>query len=197
MCMILAPGPCSAVTKLRTYSRVSSAEPLARHLERKPPMALRPTRALIGAAVFVFGLTVLVVLDSGARRPAVTTVAQAAAPLVDVLTHHNDVARTGQNLAETVLTLANVNAATFGKIGFFPVDGKVDAQPLYVSGLSVPGAGTRNVLYVATEHASLYAFDADSGAVLWRTSMLASGETPSDPRNCGQVSPEIGITSTP
>ncbi len=115
---------------------------------------------------------------------------------VNVLTYHNDNARTGANLQETVLTPANVNAADFGRINFFPVDGKVDAQPLYISALGINDT-TRNVLYVATEHDSMYAFDADSGAVLWRVSLLGAGETPSDNRGCGQVTPEIGITATP
>ncbi|MBV8259435.1 MAG: PQQ-binding-like beta-propeller repeat protein, partial [Paraburkholderia sp.] len=113
-----------------------------------------------------------------------------------VVTYHNDIARTGQQLAETTLSPANVNAAKFGKIGFYTVDGKVDAQPLYLSQVSIAG-GTHNVLYVATENASVYAFDADSGAVLWAVSTLGKNETPSDDRGCGQISPEIGITSTP
>jgi outer membrane protein assembly factor BamB len=115
----------------------------------------------------------------------------------DVVTHHNDNARTGQNLNETVLTLSNVNAGSFGKVGFLPVDGKVDAQPLYLSAVPIPGQGLYNVVYAATEHGSLYAFDADTGTLLWRTSLLGPGETPSDARNCGQVTPEIGITATP
>jgi len=76
------------------------------------------------------------------------------------------------------------------------VDGKVDAQPLYLSQLTIGGA-PHNVVYVATEHGSVYAFDADSGAALWQISLLASGETPSDTHGCGQVAPEIGVTSTP
>ncbi|HWT36308.1 MAG TPA: pyrrolo-quinoline quinone, partial [Paraburkholderia sp.] len=114
----------------------------------------------------------------------------------DVLTYHNDLARTGQYLGETTLTPANVNAASFGKVGFLSVDGKVDAQPLYVSNVPVNGAA-HNVVYVVTEHASVYAFDADSNAQLWQRSLLGAGETTSDPRNCPQISPEIGITATP
>src|SRR5262245_27506374 len=121
----------------------------------------------------------------------------AAAAGVDVTTYHNDPSRTGQNLSESVLTPANVGATTFGKVGFFSVDGKVDAQPLYLSAVAVPGQGTHNVLFVVTEHDSVYAFDADNGTVLWRVSLLGSGETTSDNRSCGQVTPEIGITSTP
>jgi hypothetical protein len=112
------------------------------------------------------------------------------------VTYHNDVARTGQNLSETILTTSNVNPSTFGKLGFFSVDGKVDAEPLYLSGLHI-GGGTHNVLYAATEHDSVYAFDADSGSILWQVSLVGSGESTSDDRGCGQVVPEIGITSTP
>jgi outer membrane protein assembly factor BamB len=110
---------------------------------------------------------------------------------VNVTTYHNDNARTGQNVAETLLTPANVSVSTFGKLFLLAVDGKVDAQPLIVSGAS------RNVIFVATEHASVYAFDADTGAKLWQVSLLKANEAPSDDRGCGQVLPEIGITSTP
>ena len=116
---------------------------------------------------------------------------------VDVLTWHNDNARTGQNLGETFLTPANVNSTTFGKVGFFPVDGKVDAQPLFLANVPLPGRGTRNVLYVATEHDSVYAFDAETGAVIWHVSLLGAGETPSDDHGIDAVTPEIGITATP
>src|SRR5450432_1600694 len=115
-----------------------------------------------------------------------------------VLTWHNDNARTGQNLQETILTPANVNSATFGKLFTIGVDGKVDAQPLYVPHLTIPGQGVHNVLYIATEHDSVYAFDADSGAPLLHVSLLAANEATSDDRNCGsQVGPEIGVTATP
>jgi len=116
---------------------------------------------------------------------------------VDVTTYHNDNARTGQNLSETILTPANVNATNFGKLFALSVDGKVDAQPLYLAAVTFPNQGTHNALYVATEHDSVYAFDADTGAQLWKVSLLKSGETTSDTRSCGQVVPEIGITSTP
>jgi hypothetical protein len=116
---------------------------------------------------------------------------------VDVVTYHNDAARTGQNLNETILTPATVNSTSFGKRGLYTTNGKVDAQPLYLSSISIPAQGTRNVLYVATEHDSVYAFDADAGSILWQVSLLGAGETPSDQRGCSQVVPEIGITSTP
>jgi hypothetical protein len=120
---------------------------------------------------------------------------------VDVITYHYDNGRDGQNLNETALTPANVTSTLFGKKGEFTVDGHVDAQPLYLSQVTI-GGQKKNVLYAATEHGSVYAFDADSingttSAFLWKASTLGSGETTSDNRGCGQVSPEIGITATP
>ncbi|HUJ33451.1 MAG TPA: hypothetical protein VLY23_19375 [Candidatus Acidoferrum sp.] len=113
-----------------------------------------------------------------------------------VLTYHNDNGRTGQNLNETILTTSNVNTTGFGKIGFLTVQGKVDAEPLYAPGLMLAGA-THNVVFVVTEHDLVYAFDADTLAQLWQTTVLGSGETTSDDHGCSQISPEIGITSTP
>ncbi len=117
--------------------------------------------------------------------------------MTDVLTYHNDNGRTGQTLHEEILTPANVNTNHFGKLWVLPTDGNVDAQPLYAAGVSIPGQGQHNVLVVVTEHDSVYAFDADSTNILWHVSMLGAGEMTSDNRGCGQVSPEIGITSTP
>jgi hypothetical protein len=114
----------------------------------------------------------------------------------DVLTYRDDVARDGANLTETVLTPANVNSSSFGLLRILAVDGKVDAQPLYVAQLSIAGA-THNVVFVATENDSVYAFDPQTGATLWHVSLLGSGETPSDNRGCDQITPEIGVTSTP
>ena len=117
-------------------------------------------------------------------------------PGTDVVTYKNDVARTGQNLTEATLTLTNVTSATFGLLRTLAVDGKVDAQPLYLSQLTVAGAA-HNVVFVATESDSVYAFDSDTGATLWHVSLLPSGETTSDTHGCGQVTPAIGVTSTP
>jgi outer membrane protein assembly factor BamB len=129
------------------------------------------------------------------------SVASAAPPVpagnADVVSYHKDNARTGQYNDETVLTPANVNSIAFGKVAFFATDGRVDAQPLYLSAVNMPGVGSRDVLYVVTEHGSAYAFDAASGAQLWKTSALGAAETPSDTLGCGQVTPEIGITATP
>jgi hypothetical protein len=143
-------------------------------------------------------------MDSATSSAATLMIGTAAAggSNADVVTYHYDTMRSGANTSETTLTPANVNSTKFGLLGSFTVDGKVDGQPLYLSNVSIPGVGTKNVLYVVTEHDTVFAFDADSvngatTASLWKTSMLQSGESSSDDRNCGQVTPEIGITSTP
>src|SRR5580704_10560718 len=120
----------------------------------------------------------------------------------DVLTYHNDIGRTGQNLAETILTPANVNASGFGLLFTNPVDGAVYAQPLYKSGVAVPGQGTLNLVFVATEHDSVYAFNADMpGPPIWHDSFInpAAGVTAvaSSDLNTGGITPEVGITGTP
>lgn len=115
----------------------------------------------------------------------------------NVLTYHNDVHRSGLNPSETTLTTSNVTSATFGKLFQATLDGVVDAQPLYVAGVAIPNQGTHDVVIVATENDSIYALDAVAGTQLWKAVLLASGETPSDNRGCSQVTPQIGITSTP
>ena len=149
-----------------------------------------------------FDVIVSNAMGSQTSAMATLTVNAVTVSTIDVVTYHYDNLRTGQNANETILTPANVNSTKFGKLGAFTVDGRVDAQPLYLSAVAIPGMGTKNVLYVATEHGSVYAFDADSvngntSAFLWKTAVLASGETSSDDRGCGQVSPEIGVTATP
>jgi hypothetical protein len=145
--------------------------------------------------VFILGLALLSVSDDMGQVP--------------VLTHHNDIGRTGQNLEETILNTSNVKAATFGKLFWKTVDGEIYAQPLYVPNLTIQGK-TRNVVYVATEHNSVYAFDADDATqitALWQVSLgtpvpsqdicIITGDT--NPSDCPylDINPEIGITSTP
>jgi hypothetical protein len=150
-----------------------------------------------------FRVTVTNAFGNVTSNTATLTVnASTGGSAIDVVTYHYDNMRTGQNVNEMTLTPANVTVSTFGKLGEFAVDGLVDAQPLLLSNLAIPGVGSKNVLYVVTEHDSIYAFDADSitasgGTALWHVSALLSGETTSDDRSCTQVTPEIGITSTP
>src|ERR1022692_2295471 len=144
-----------------------------------------------------FSVVVSNAIGTATSNAATLTVNAAAPAATDVLTYHNDIARTGQNLTETTLTTSSVNSANFGKLGFYSVDGLVDAEPLLASNVAIPSNGTHNLLIVATEHGSVYAFDADSGAAIWQVSTLKSGETASDDRGCTNLTPEIGVTSTP
>src|SRR6185369_6847942 len=135
--------------------------------------------------------------------------AAAGVAQVQVLTHHNDNRRTGQNLEEAVLNTSNVKAATFGKLFWRTVDGEIYAQPLYVPNLTIQGK-TRNIVYVATQHNSVYAFDADDATQVtpvWQVNLgtpvpsqdicIITGDT--NPADCPylDINPEIGITSTP
>ena len=146
-----------------------------------------------------------------------TTLALACALLLPVLlsgqanvtTQHNDAARTGANLAEVVLTTTNVNVSEFGKLFERAVDDEIYAQPLYVAGVNVPGVGVRNVVYVATNNDSVYAFDADdpaASAPLWRINYTnpAAGIVPVSRTDVGQAcgtyvdfAGNIGIGGTP
>jgi len=140
---------------------------------------------------------------------ATASVTFAVSDIQGVFMHHNDAARTGQNLKEYALTTSNVNSSSFAQLFSCPLDGQLYAQPLYMANLPV-GSATHNVVFVATEHDSVYAFDADSPSCvqLWMTSFLGTGVTtmpwtdtanPSVPGALAtnDVFPEIGITSTP
>ena len=123
-----------------------------------------------------------------------------------LLTNHSDNGRTGQNLNEVVLTTGNVNSTQFGKLFSYAVDGYTYAQPLYVPNVAVSGQGTHNVVFVATQHDSVYAFDANNSPTtpLWQVSFIDPGAgittVPSadviDP-GCDNVGVEVGITGTP
>ena len=132
--------------------------------------------------------------------------------LPSVLTQHNDNARTGLNPNETILTTSNVNVSQFGKVFSLPVDGQVYAQPLYVPNVVFPGNVSHNVVIVATQNDSVYAFDADSNTganalPLWKASLVdsshggATGETAflnaPTTTGCTAITPEIGVISTP
>ncbi len=131
----------------------------------------------------------------------------AVTDLSGILTYHYDNARTGQTLKEYALLPSTLSSSTFGRLFSCPVDGYVYAQPLYVANLTVAST-TRNVVFLATEHDSVYAFDADSPSCtqLWKTSFLKSGVTTMSWQDTSagtssaatdDVFPEIGITSTP
>jgi hypothetical protein len=130
-----------------------------------------------------------------------------AAPIAtagrQITTSQYDNMRTGSTLTEKTLTPQNVNVGQFGKLGAFKVDGAVYAQPLFVPAVEIPGKGKRDVLFVATEHDSVYAFDADrpNDAPLWHVSFLDSGggvtAVPARDVQCPFIQPEVGITSTP
>jgi len=120
-----------------------------------------------------------------------------------IATAQYDNARTGANLLETILTPQNVNVGQFGRIAFFPVDGDVYAQPLYVPKLQIPGSGSHNVVFIATEKDSVYAFDADATSTepLWQVSFVDAKKYISPVSNrdvfCPFIQPDVGITSTP
>jgi hypothetical protein len=183
---------------------------------RTPTPTLTPTRTATATATHTATATRTPTATATATRtPTVTATATRTAtatatitatptstatssPIVptDVLTYHNDLARTGQNLTEQILTTANIKTS-FGLLFSVSVDGLVDGQPLIKTQVPIPGMGIHNVLYVVTENDTVYAFDADNGSSLWHVSLLETGEIASDARSCGQVVPEIGITSTP
>jgi hypothetical protein len=125
-----------------------------------------------------------------------------------VLTQHNDDSRDGLNAAEGILTPSNVTASRFGKLFSHSIDGYAYAQPLFVPFLEIPGKGLHDVVFVATEHDGVYAFDANNGSgananPLWYRSFISPGSgittvsSANDLGGCGQTGPESGITGTP
>jgi hypothetical protein len=170
-------------------------------------MQVNVSRLGVLRVLVLIGVGALVVGCGGAQSGTVPTPCTPATPAssgphptpatpTDHVTFRHDGGRTGLDATESVLTPANVTAASFGLLRQLQVDGKVDAQPLYLSQLAIAG-GVHNVVFAATEGGSVYAFDSDSGAQLWKVSLIPSGETTSDDRGCSQVTPNIGLTATP
>ena len=160
-------------------------------------MGVRRNQSWPLALAFIFALLVLSLAPgSGDGKVRVTT-------------YHNNPARQGSNILESILKPENVNPRQFGKIFSHPVDGYVYGQPLYLPDIRVPHKGVHNVVYVATEHDTVYAFDADrsdgeNAAPLWRTSFTNpdAGIKPAPAQDvneygCSDIVPEIGITGTP
>ncbi len=149
--------------------------------------------------IFLLGAAFTWLLTSAARISAEISVQ----PPVSVLTQHNDVGRTGANLSETILNTSNVSAAQFGKVFSRAVDGQIYAQPLYVPNLNIPGKGLFDVVYVATMHNSVYAFDAtdpDDTVPFWHAQLGPSAPLPSPdigPNPYTDISVEVGTLSTP
>lgn len=135
-------------------------------------------------------------------RPLLWLMALAGLPghaQVDILTANGGLDRTNANLRETQLSPATVSSSTFGKLGFYPVDGQVYSQPLYVSQLPIPGLGTHNVLFVSTMHNSVYAFDADApspAGPLWQVNLGPPVPAVLLYGPYGDISPEVGILGT-
>lgn len=145
----------------------------------------------------------LPIINAVRLAPTILLCAIASYGQVSVLTYHNDLARTGQNLNETSLTPSTVRSGEFGQLFSDAVDGQVYAQPLYMPAVNIPGKGVYNVVFVVTEHDSVYAFDADGNAAapLWHVNFTntALGVTtvPAESLVCSVIAPEIGITGTP
>jgi len=138
------------------------------------------------------GSTSVTATLGGVSGTASITVTQASGAGVNIPMFHVDASRSGLNPNETTLTPSNVSSATFGKLFSVLVDGYVYGTPLIMSNLTVNGA-THNVLYVATENDSVFAFDSDTGAALWHQTLLQSGEGPIP----GPINPYEGVTGTP
>lgn len=125
--------------------------------------------------------------------------AQTSTP-INVLTANYSNERSNSNIQESVLTTANVASSNFGRLGALPVDGQIYAQPLYVAGLAIPGQGTHNVVYTATQHNSVFAYDADQVGpplLLWSVNLGASVGSNTFSNGYTDITPEVGILSTP
>jgi len=159
----------------------------------------RTTLALVAASATTALTAILAACSAVPGDDGAESAEQGISSNIHVLTSRNDAARTSHNPKERVLTTSNVKAGSFGKLFTRPVDGQVFAQPLYVGGVSVGGVSGKNLVYVATEHNSIYAYDADdlrtSAPPVWQKNYGPS--LPAADTGCGLLSPEIGITATP
>ena len=200
----LSPGASQQLTATGTFSDGSQADEtsLASWTSSNPAVATVSAGGMV-TAVAPGSVTITASVESTSGTISgsdAVTVATAPPPPpagnANVPTWHYDNKRTGLNDSETALTPADVNAQSFGKLFSYLVDGYIYAQPLYVSNLSINGAA-HNVVFVATQNDSVYAFDADqpgNGAPLWQVSLLRSGESP---MTGASIKPVLGVTSTP
>jgi hypothetical protein len=160
------------------------------------------SRTLLFLLCASMSMTTVALGQTGARARSDSATGTASTNL-QVLTWRNNNFRTGANENETTLMPASVNWTQFGKVFSYPVDGSVYAQPLYVANLEIPDQGLHNVVFVATEHDTVYALDADGlmSTPLWQVSFINpdAGVSPvsSDNAGCADIFPEIGITGTP
>jgi len=165
-------------------------------------------RRVLPAVALLFGIGFLFFIGSCGSNSSTSSGSSHNATFTakgSILTYHNDNLRTGQNLLETVLTPQNVGSTKFAKLFSYPVDGAIYGQPLFAKHLQTKSLGVRNVVYVVTEHDSVYAFDADHEApgTLWQVSFIGSSlgansvPCADEPEACDFMGTEIGITSTP
>src|SRR5215469_6868127 len=161
---------------------------------------LLKSRPLKGSAGLSLAVLIATSLPGWTKQRVFASASSPSGDSPSVLTQHNDNARTGANLRETTLTTSNVNPGLFGKLFSRVVDGYIYAQPLFVPGVPIPQKGTHNVVYVATEHDSVYAFDADDPAAsdpLWMVTLGVSVPSSDISPDYQDLTPEIGITATP
>ena len=199
----------SAIVNLQLQAQDSASNPLSYSATGLPPgLSINPsTGKITGSATNQAGLyqaTVLAASKGGTNSASFTwTVTIPASPAVDILMSRYDTSGTAANLAEIKLNAANVNGQQFGRLFSLPVYGKIYAQPLYVSKVTIPGQGIHNVLYVATMEDMLYAFDAQNGTLLWsRKDLVPAGATPFPVADAAftnslNIAGDVGIESTP
>ncbi len=166
-------------------------------------------QGLVTNTIYYFAAAAVNADGTARAQPSLSFTTLPTAPVVSMLTYHYDNARSGANTNEVLLTPSQVNTNNFGRLIKYTTDGYIYTQPLIVPGVNIPGVGVRNVVYVASEHDTVYAFDADSsaganGGLLWKTNLgiaalSANGEFGA--RYCGtcfpDIVPEVGITGTP